>query len=136
MPIFERASREKLQFTTPRGNLAVEDLWDLPLQAKHAGQLNLDEIAVALYNEVEQTKVGIQSFVNNTPVEDSILKLKLDIVTHIIKVRMAEADVKTKEQGRLMKRRQLRELIMSKENEALSSKTVEELQGMMDELDK
>ena len=45
MNLFEIASRKKLRIPTTKGDLTVEQLWDLPL--KSTG-LSLDKIAIDL----------------------------------------------------------------------------------------
>ena len=52
--MFEQASRLKLRFTTARGSLSVEDLWDLPLTST-TGKPNLDDIAKSLNRELRAT---------------------------------------------------------------------------------
>ena len=51
MNLFEIASRNKLRVPTTKGDLTVEQLWDLPL--KSANGLSLDSIAIALNKQLE-----------------------------------------------------------------------------------
>ena len=49
MNIFEMATRKKIRFNSPQGDLSTEDLWDLPLSSKVNGKANLDDIAKDLH---------------------------------------------------------------------------------------
>lgn len=59
----------KLRFATSKGNLSVEDLWDLPA---------LDRLAVS-YDE-ELAKSPRKSFITNDTPSNSELELKFNIV--------------------------------------------------------
>lgn len=129
--IFERATRERFRFNSPKGPLSVEELWELPLTSK-TGQANLDDIAIGLNSEIEKgTKV---SFVKKGNVADQNLELarrKLDIVTAIIEVKLSEAD-KAKRAKTIRERNQrIMELIAKKDAEIDEGKSREELLAML-----
>jgi hypothetical protein len=126
--IFEEASRKKIRFESSKGLLTVEDLWDVPLKT---GSVNLNQIALGLYNDL---KVENISFVDDSVNGTSLNQLKFDLVKYVIDVRLSEKKVaevnamKKKEKERIMS------LIAEKEDNALSSKTIEELRAMLTEL--
>lgn len=124
--IFEKAVRNKLRFDTHRGQLSVEQLWDLPLTS--AANVSLDGIAVALDTEIRNT--APKSFISEagTNAITAVLQLKFDIVKHIIDVRMAENKAKVERQQNDAQRQMLLEAIAAKKNEALLSGDVDELE--------
>ena len=76
MNLFEIASRNKLRVPTTKGDLTVEQLWDLPL--KSANGLSLDSIAIALNKQLESKAT---SFVDEVQApESSNTKVLFDIV--------------------------------------------------------
>lgn len=122
--MFEKASRQKIRFDSPKGMLTVEDLWDLPLSSG-VGRANLDDIARALH---KQTKSGDDvSFVVKERKSDETVQLKFDIVKHIIDVRLAENEANAKAQTLKEKKQYILGLIAQKELEADSAKSIEEL---------
>ena len=125
--LFERASRLKLRFDTPKGLLTTEDLWDLPLTSSKTNQANLDDVARKLYRELKETSIPsfITQFVRND------LQTAFDVVKQVIDTRLAEnAEARVKTENREKKQRIL-ELISRKNDEALSAKSIEELQEMV-----
>lgn len=129
--LFELAAREKLRFETPRGQLSVESLWDLPLSS--AANISLDSIAVALDTAIRSS--APKSFVSNsTSTENKMLTLKFDIVSHIISVRLAENKAKAESNEKAAQRRMLQEAIAAKKNEQLLSGDVDALQARLDAL--
>ena len=129
--LFELAAREKLRFETPRGQLSVESLWDLPLSS--AANISLDSIAVSLDTAIRSS--APKSFVSNsTSTENKILTLKFDIVSHIIGVRLAENKAKAESNEKAAQRRMLQEAIAAKKNEQLLSGDVDALQARLDVL--
>lgn len=129
MSIFEIASRKKLRVQTERGELTVEQLWDLPLKAN--GKLSLDGIATNLYSKLESTKV---SFVDNV-VEDSDNQILFDIVLHIIKVRKDEILENQERAKNASTLRLLKEILAKQELNQLESLTSEELKAKISELE-
>jgi len=131
--IFEKASRAKLRFTSPQGPLSVEDLWDLPLTSDKPNRANLDDIAIALHRELEaKPKV---SFVHaSANQENSLTQMSFDIVKRVIEVRMAENAAAATARENKAKKQQLLGLISQKENEALGSKSLDELRAMAESL--
>lgn len=129
--MFEQATRMKLRFNTPQGQLVVEDLWDLPLTST-TNRANLDQIAVGLYAELNSNR-NI-SFVNSNSTGDTTLQLKFDIVKHIIDVRKAENLATAEARVRKEKKQQILTLISQKENETLAGKSLDDLRKMAEEL--
>ena len=123
--LFEMATRKKFRFPF-KGMISVEDLWDLSVQ-------NLDTVFKALNAEVKQAKE--ESLLATKSAEETILDAKIEIVKHIVKVKLEEADKRTKDAANRAQARRLQELIANKQDEALQSKSVEELQAMLSALD-
>ena len=74
--IFEIATREKIRFETSRGEIGVEELWDVPLTSKN--QFDLDNIAKAVNKKIKDQEE--ESFVKVKSAESNTLKLKLEVV--------------------------------------------------------
>ena len=132
MSLFEQATRSKLRFSTPKGVLNVEDLWDLPLISKSGAQVNLDDLARAAYKEMEES--ACQSFVQKSTKISEIAKLRFDIIKHIIDVKLADRDAASERAEKAAKKQRILELIATKEDESLAGKSLEELQKLAGEL--
>jgi hypothetical protein len=129
--MFLKASRLKLRFTTSKGDLSVEDLWQLPLTSKSPTTLNLDDIAIGLDAEMKASK-GTLSFVR--PVEskgEDLTLLKFEIIKFVIETLMAERDAKAKRAGRAAERQKLLELIDAKETEQQNALPLDELRKQL-----
>lgn len=133
MDMFEKAARLALRFDTPKGQVTVEDLWNLPLTS-NTGKANLDDIAKELHREL-RANGETQSFV--TPASNAgaeLLQLKFDVVKHIIDVRIAERDKAADAAKRREAKQNLLSIIAKKEGEALESMPLEELKKMAEAL--
>lgn len=122
--LFERASRLKVRFETAKGNLTVEDLWDLPLTSRNGN--NLDEIAKELHRKVKES-AEIESFVKKAVKKDTVTLLKFEVVKYIIDVRLAEEEAAEKRKANADRKAKLLALVAQKENESDLSKSREEL---------
>lgn len=128
MSLFEIASKNKYRFQSPKGNLTTEDLWDLPLTSKTT-KMCLDDLAKGIHKQLKDTSTI--SFVLPKTHGDKELETKLEIIKHIIAVRMEEADARTKARENKQKRDQILSLIDDKKNEELKKKSIEELEAMI-----
>jgi hypothetical protein len=127
--MFEKATRLKLRFDTPQGNLSVEDLWGLPLTSTRANQANLNNIAKDVSRQLKAE--GEEDFVNPKSGADEVLQFKLDIVKHVISVRQAENEAARALADRKEKKERLLELIERKQDQQMEGKSLEELQAMV-----
>lgn len=125
--IFEKASRAKLRFSTVRGNLSIEQLWDLPLDK---GEVNLYNIAQELLANVADKPAEKLSFFNKAVSVDETAELKFEIVKHIVTTKVAEIDAKLTEEVKRTQRKELDDLINAKKAEAKQSLSLEELEAM------
>lgn len=123
--LFEMATRKKFRFPF-KGTISVEDLWDLSVQ-------NLDTVFKALNAEAKQVKE--ESLLSTKSTEDAILEAKIEIVKHIVKVKLAEAEERTKTAEKREQKRRLQELIANKQDEELQGKSIDELQAMLASMD-
>lgn len=124
--LFETVTRNKLRFATARGQLSVEEVWDLNLNS-------LDALAKAANKEVKATEE--ESFIpsarkrRNTDAET-----RLEILKYIIGVKVdEEASAKIRSEKR-EKAARLRELIANQQDKELASKSAEELKKMLAEM--
>lgn len=131
--IFELASKAKLRFTTMRGEMSTEVLWDLPLQSKSG--FDLDSTAKDVNARLKA--VTDESFVNTkaNPAKAE-LELKLEIVKHIIAVKQAENADRLAAAERAAKKTKLIEVLSRKQDAALEQLSPEEIQKQIEELSK
>jgi hypothetical protein len=124
--MFEKALRNKYRFESVRGELNLEQLWDLPLQSKSG--CDLDSIAKAINAELKQA--GEESFVEvAVNPRQSELTDKFEIVKHVIAVRLKENSDRVQVASRKEELLKLEDLLSSKKDEALKSLPAEELEA-------
>jgi len=130
--MFEKANRLRLRFDSCKGKLSTEDLWDMPLTSRDG--FDLDTVAKSVNKHIKNLEE--ESFVNIKPSSmSSVYNLKLDVLKHIIGVRVN--DLKSKEESALKKERKekILSIIAEKQDSSLKEKTLEELTAELKELD-
>ena len=123
--MFEKASRLKIRFDF-RGLISVEDLWDLPLET-------LDTLFKG-YN-ARATTSKQESLLDTKSVEDEILDLKIEIIRHVVTVKLAEREARKAEVERKARKEKLLEVLDEKQNAALYDLDPAKLQEMIAELE-
>jgi len=129
--MFEKASRLKLRFDSPKGFLSVEDLWDLPLTSQ-TGKANLDDIARGLHKQLKNSEDV--SFVVKEHKSDETIQLKFDIIKHVIDVKLADNESARIAKDNKEKKQQLLAIISHKENEQLLNMPLDELKKIVDSM--
>lgn len=123
--MYKSASRIDLKIPSTKGNLNVNDLWNLTLQ-----QLNV--IAKDLKKQLKETSE--EDFLNEKSNEDEILNLRFKIVLDVLETKKKEkqdAEVKATNKAEVNK---LLEIIEKKQNESLNNLSLEELLKKVKEL--
>lgn len=129
MNIFEQATRQAFRFETTKGHLTVEDLWNLPLTS--VNRANLDDIAKGLQKKLSETSL---SFVADTTPVNKVYQAQFDIVLHIINTKIAEAKAAEQYRQAREKKQKIMAIIEQKQDEALSSASLEDLEAMLNSL--
>lgn len=124
--MFEIATKKKFRFPF-RGMISTEDLWDLSLT-------DLDAIYKTL-NAQKKAKADEESLLSTKTNEDIELNLKIDIVKHIVSVKLEEKAAKDAERAKRVQKQKIMSILAEKEDEALHGKSIEELQKMLGDLD-
>lgn len=132
MNIFEQATRRAIRFESAKGDLSVEQLWDLPLQSRN--QFDLDTVAKTVNRQLND--VTEESFVSvrENPAKET-LSLKLELVKHIISVKLQEAEEARNRANKASEKEKLLRLLDEKQNEALRALTPEEIQERLKALE-
>lgn len=122
--IFEVATRQKYRFPY-KGNISVEDIWDLPVTA-------LDSIFKVLNAKAKQAQE--ESLLESKTKEDEETEIKIQIVRHIVGVKQAEElERKKAKENKEMKQRLL-EIKASREDKRLEGLSDADLDKMISEL--
>jgi hypothetical protein len=122
MENFKLATQQKLRFTTSKGSLSTEQLWDLSVT-------DLDQLAVSL--EQEYNESGKKSFLVKRSVKDKTTKLRFDVVLDVLQTKIEESE-KAKEAKEAKEYNQkILSLIEEKKDESLKSKSLKELEKML-----
>lgn len=123
--MFEKAVKGKYRFPY-KGQIAVEDLYDLPLGS-------LDTVFKTLNAEVKRTDE--ESLLQTKTAEDDILSTKIEIVKYIFNEKLEEKKNRQEAAERKEKKQKIMQIIATKQDEALRNASVEDLQKMLDDLD-
>lgn len=123
--MFSKATRMKLRFSTDRGQLSVEDVWDLSLTA-------LNALAKSLRKRLKEGEE--EDFLNTKSEADATDKLRFDIVLNILETKKAEKVERENAEGLKLKKQQLLGLLAEKQNENLRSMSEDELKAELAKL--
>lgn len=129
MSIFKQATKERLRFETRKGELSVEQLWDLSLT-------NLATIVRNLKKQLTKDNDDELSFLDETatPV-DRTLELKFNVVKAIYLDKKEEREAEKNAAAKKAQREKLLGLIADKQDEELKGKSVAELTAELEALD-
>lgn len=122
--MFEQAARLQLRFATTKGQLTVEDLWKLPLT-------QLDRLYSSLAEKLETKSMSLLASV---PKKDPIVELQVQIIAHIVSVRLDENEAKNNAKAIKEQKQRLLGLIANKELEAEGELSIEQLKAKVKEL--
>ena len=117
--MFEKANKCKLRFNTTKGQLTVEDLYDLSLQS-------LDAIAVNVNKQLKEE--ATESFLDTAKNADASNALRLEILKHIMREKQDDAILRKQRSVRAQELAQLKEILASKKSQELLSLSAEELE--------
>lgn len=132
MDLFITAAKEKFRFDSKKGQLTVEDLFDLALQ--HSSGTDLDNVAQSIAAELES--VTQKSFVNIRPnPKKALLEKKLEVVKIIIQIKQDEADATRKRLAKNAERTKILNALEEAERHQLAQSSVEELEKRLAALD-
>lgn len=130
--IFEYAVRNKIRFASPRGELSVEQLWDVPLRSKD--DFNLNTIAQTTNKAVKNATE--ESFVETTRTALHVrLEVALDCVKHIIEVKLNDENTAKKRAENKLEREKLLGILAEKQTGKLSALTEEEIKKRIEALE-
>ena len=123
--IFEFATRSKLRFTSTRGELSVEQLWDVPLRSRD--DFNLNVIAKAANKALKE--ISEESFVETTKTaEHTRREAAMEIVKYLIDTKLTEEKVAAARAERKQEKEKLLSILAEKQAGKLSDLSEKELQ--------
>lgn len=125
--MFEKASRLKLRFETSKGFLSTEDLWDLNL-------VSLDNIYRVVNKKIKDMQED--SLLAIRTKDEDELHLKIEIISHIVKVKQEEASAFKQRQVRRAELELLKSLKEEKQVAALKDMSLEDLDKRIEELER
>lgn len=122
--LFVIAARKKFRFSSTKGELNVEDLFDLNLNS-------LDAIAVALDEKIQ--KAGRKSFVQKRAASTTDFEIQLEIVKFIIETKQAEIEERKVREAKAAKREFLLGLKQKKEMDQLEGLSLADIEKQLAE---
>ena len=129
--IFEYASRNKTRFASSKGLLTAEQLWELPLRSTDG--FNLDAVAReanrALKAATEESFVATE----RTP-EHTRLETALEIVKHVIAVKLDDEAAAKKRADNKAEREALLRILADKQQDKMTKLSEAELRRRIEAL--
>ena len=134
MDIYKYAAQNCLRFPSVRGDLTVEQLFQL--QLKSQSNFDLNNVAKAINKQLKG--ISDESFVEDTSSDPqkTALTIALDIVKDVIKTKQEENRMSVARSVRSAERKKLLDAIAAKKDQQLTAATMEELEKQLAELDK
>jgi hypothetical protein len=127
--LLEQAVRNKIRFATPKGQLSVEDLFDL--DSSQASLNFLDGLAVALDDQLKSKAGKRTSFIKPEPTRADFTQLRMDIVLFVLNEKLARRDARLAAAAKAEQKQQLLAALDAAEKGELSKKSPDELRAMI-----
>jgi hypothetical protein len=131
--LYKFAAQNRLRFPSKKGELTVEDLFQLPLKSQTG--FDLDTVARAINAQLKG--VSEDSFVDD-PADDprkTSLRVSLDIVKDVIATKQAENRAVVAKAHKTAERKKLLDAIAAKRDQQLTAASLDELEKKLAELD-
>ena len=126
--MYKFVAQNKLRFPSSRGELTVEQLFDLPLKSNSG--FDLDNIARTIHKGIKD--IGEESFVeNNNDPRKKILESSLDIVKDVIKTKQEENAARLGKIKKTEERKKILDAMAAKKDQQLSQASFEELEAKL-----
>jgi len=130
--LFEYATRNKLRFASAKGELNIEQLWEVPLRSNDL--FNLDAIARTANKAWKDATE--ESFVETKRTEKHVrLEAALDVVKFIIQYKMDAEEAAKKKADNKQRREQLIKALQEKQEGKLSALSERELLKQINDLE-
>lgn len=130
MNLFEYATRNKIRFSTERGYLTVEDLWDLPLISTRG--LSLDQVGRDLRKAIRENEEESLVEVYN-PIENE-MTIMFNIVKHIIDTKQQENINRKNKAEKDLKIKKLEEILARKTEDSLNELSIDDIQAEIEKI--
>lgn len=124
--MYKKALRTKLRFSTTKGKLTTEDLFDLSLT-------DLNNLAITLDKKLSE--IPRKSFISDIAPDTQEDELRFNIVKDIITLKLVERNAAQNAKAKAAEKAQLLEILHRKQNEALESLSVAEIEAKIAELE-
>lgn len=124
--MYKKALRTKLRFSTTKGKLTTEDLFDLSLT-------DLNNLAIALDKKLSETPR--KSFISDIAPDTQEDELRFNIVKDVITLKLFERNAAQNAKVKAAEKAQLLEILHRKKNEALENLSVAEIEAKLASLE-
>jgi len=122
--LFEYATRNKIRFQSTRGELSVEQLWDVPLRSQD--DFNLNAIAKAASKALKE--ISEENFIETTKTaEHRRREMSLEVVKYVIEAKLADETAAEKRAANKLEKEKLLEILAEKQAGKLSALSEAEL---------
>lgn len=119
--LFKIATKKKYRFSY-KGQVTVEDLWDLSVEELDKIYKNLKSL---------QKNASEESLLQTVTKEDKELNNKIEIIKAIVTDKLAAKDRAMKAVSQRAQNQRILEIMADKQDAALKEKSIEELQNML-----
>lgn len=119
--LFKTATKKKYRFNY-KGQVTVEDLWDLSVEELDKIYKNLKSL---------QKNASEESLLQTVTKEDKELNNKIEIIKTIVTDKLAAKDRAIKAASQRAQNQRILEIMADKQDAALKEKSIEELQNML-----
>lgn len=130
MVIYKKASKKKLRFSTNRGSLSVEQLWDLPKEEIRQLVIKAREAAKKSSGEVSDTELSFLDAPAKTKATDD--ELRFEILKDIYLTKKSAEEKAQKRAEVKENNKKILDLIARKQDEALEKKSIAQLEKLLE----
>ena len=133
MEIYKKAAKKKLRFSTNRGVLSVEQLWDLSREEIRHLVIVARNIAKKSSGEINDSELSFLDSPAKAKATDD--ELRFEILKDIYLTKKSAEEKAQKKAEAKANNKKLLEIIARKQDEALEKKSIKDLEKMLESED-